>query len=83
MSFAQKRISKVTLQNLAPRQNAIFFNETLWKHLRLNKLRLFPSLAVKEIEKKTFEIENFYSLNFLVVITYSTIFSFPKNVHSP
>lgn len=59
MSFAQKRISKVTLQNLAPRQNAIFFNETFWKHLRLNKLRLFPSLAVKEIEKKHLKLKAF------------------------
>lgn len=83
MSFAQKQLSKSNTTKSSTKTKCNFFNETFWKHLRLNKLRLFPSLAVKEIEKKTFEIENFYSLNFLVVITYSTIFSFPKNVHSP
>lgn len=83
MSFAQKRLSKSNTTKSSTKTKYNFFNETFWKHLRLNKIRLFPSLAAKEIEKKTFEIESFYSLNFLFVITYSTIFSFPKNVHSP
>ena len=59
MSFAQKQLSKSNTTKSSTKTKCSFFNETFWKHLRLNKLRLFPSLAVKEIEKKHLKLKAF------------------------